>query len=353
LYNQRIGGLEHTVFILNLFFVASVCFLRRMQYTTGGPDQFAVTPQALSAITQILKTGPNPYPMQPQPPAQQLPPSDFAYGLPISAQTPEQQNDNHNKAIHYTWYLQKLYGVDPIEYDGPPTCFSRDRQIVCKKMFNMTSDTAVKYTGHILNALGAAGIALTIAFEVMWMFNGKGENERDFTWLMHDRNSAANWWVPFPGLFGFACFAAAHVLYMIGGAYIPSVFLLVCDAAGLGGGFVIELSSSSATNRMIGLAMTFGACTFLSMIQFIILACRDPMYTIPPPRAVQMPLQVAPQDISSVPRVAGVPIYAGGAGTELAQAAGYSPQQMQFPNFSAQRARTGGKGKVKGKGGKG
>jgi hypothetical protein len=328
-----------------------VFIVSRFLLTQMDPNRFSATPANLDLINRITA------PLYGQQPPTQQPiqaaPSDMAYGLPMSMQTQPQIDENHNKNVQYVWEQQMKYGFDPIEYDGPPTCFSRERRIACSKIFNMNSDRLIGVFGHLLNALGAAGVALTIAFEVMWMFNGKSANEYDFTYLMNNRNSAPNWWIPFPGLFGYACFFAAHVLYLIGGAIIPSSFLLICDLAGVGGGIVLEFTANNATNRMIGVGLTMGPLPFLSLVLFLILAARDPRYAYVPPIGVppQTPgtaSVLTPEQAAMAPRMAGVPLYStsGPIGAQLASANGYQPQMQGMP----MQVRTGSKKSRKAKG---
>jgi hypothetical protein len=308
--------------------------LRRQRKNTMDP--FRVSPQNLYLLNNAASVLRGPQPPAQQPPAQQppsIPLSDVAYNLPANGQSQAQTDEAHNMAVAYSWSEQKKWGFDPIESEGPPGCFNRDRRVACGKIFNMNSDTAITIVSHLLNAFGTVGVALTIAFEVMWMFNGKGASDRDFTWLMTDRTSPPNWWVPLPGLVGYACFFSVHVLYLIGGATIPSVFLLICDLGGVGGGLVLEVSANNATNRMIGVAMTMGAAPFIAMIAFIILIARDPRYTYPPPPPAAvgpMTTMMTPQQAALAPRAAGIPFYpqAGPYGQFMMSSAGYAPMPV-------------------------
>ncbi len=224
---------------------------------------------------------------------------------------PDQAAETHNMALLYVYDAQQELGLDPIHYDGPPTCFSRDRRVACGVVFNMNSNTAITAIGHTLNAVGTAGVLLTIVFVVMWMNNGTGSRQYDFTALMKLHDDVPNWWIAFPGAVGFACLGAAHILYLIGGSLVPSIFMLLCDATGLGGSMVIWFGSTNALNRLIGLSMTFGSLGLLVLIMFIILSARDPRYADPRQMGGKSGISAAQGQMASAPRLAGALVQPG------------------------------------------
>lgn len=261
----------------------------------------------------------------------------------MAVRSPAQLQGDHNNCLQYVHQCQKLTGIDPIETEGMPTCFSRPRQEYCGCPFNANSNKGVKAVSYLLHGLGAGGVTAGVLFQLFWLLNGVsigGITPIRFSFLDPATDSLTYYWSFFT-LFGYALMIVAHVLYLLGGSLVPVLFLLVLDAIGMSGSFVIMLAANTPTNRLLGLAFTVTPLPLLHLVAFVILLGRDPNYEMAPPQGttlVGMPLDEA----ARLPRLAGVPLVPTPAASPYAYGASATEMYPQANMFG-----TAGKGRKK------